>query len=168
MTGCGGRIVRSWFVLACLVLCVSTAAAQEPLDPQAYDLNICKGLIRFSNGQYSNAERLFRAALGANPDDSRASFYLGQTLIRLKRPEAAQEIFERLLRKNQDDGRAWLGLGRPNNRGLYNEALASLENAEKHLIYFSRGRSAGTLPSGYPPRRNMAISGRIHAGTTGS
>jgi tetratricopeptide (TPR) repeat protein len=134
MTGCDGRVVGFWFVLICLVVCTSTAAAQEPLDPQAYDLNISKGLIRFSKGQYSDAERLFRAALAASPDDSRAGFYLGQTLIRLKRPEAAQEIFERLLRKNPDDGRAWLGQGMSQyTRRLYNEALASLENAEKYL-----------------------------------
>ncbi len=129
-----GVMARIWLLLACLMLCASTAVAQEPLDPQAYDLSISKGLIRFSNGQYSDAERLFRAALAANPDDSRASFYLGQTLIRLKRPEVAQEIFQRLLRKNPDDGRAWLGQGMAQyNRGLYNEALASLENAEKYL-----------------------------------
>ena len=123
----------SW-VCACLTLCISPATAQTPLDPQAYDLNIAKGLIRFSSGQYSDAEGLFQAALDANPGDSRASFYLGQTLIRLKRPEAAQEIFQKLLNKNQDDGRAWLGLGMAQyNRGQYAEALASLDNAEKHL-----------------------------------
>lgn len=123
----------SW-VCACLTLCISPAVAQTPLDPQAYDLNIAKGLIRFSSGQYSDAERLFQAALDANPGDSRASFYLGQTLIRLKRPEVAQDIFQKLLYKNQDDGRAWLGLGMAQyNRGQYTEALASLDNAEKHL-----------------------------------
>jgi tetratricopeptide (TPR) repeat protein len=123
----------SW-VCACLTLCISPATAQTPLDPQAYDLSIAKGLIRFSSGQYSDAERLFQAALDANPGDSRASFYLGQTLIRLKRPEVAQEIFQKLLYKNQDDGRAWLGLGMAQyNRGQYTEALASLDNAEKHL-----------------------------------
>lgn len=117
-----------------LALLVSPAAAQGPLDPQAYDLSIAKGLIRFSNGQYSEAERLFRTALEAYPGDSRASFYLGQTLIRLKRPEAAQDIFEQLLRKDPDNGRAWLGLGMAQyNRGQYNEALSSLDTAEKYL-----------------------------------
>jgi len=111
-----------------------SAAAQAPLDPQAYDLSIAKGLIRFSSGQYSDAERLFQAALDANPGDSRASFYLGQTLIRLKRPEAAQDIFQKLLRKNPDDGRAWLGLGMAQySRGQYAEALVSLDTAEKYL-----------------------------------
>lgn len=125
---------RVWLVCACLLLSFSPAFAQEPLDPQAYDLNIAKGLTRFSAGQYSEAERLFRAALDANPGDSRASFYLGQTLIRLKRPEAAQEIFQKLLHKNENDGRSWLGLGMAQyNRGQYTEALASLDNAEKHL-----------------------------------
>ena len=124
----------AWLVCACLLLSFSSALAQTPLDPQAYDLNIAKGLARFSSGQYSEAERFFRAALDANPGDSRASFYLGQTLIRLKRPEAAQEIFEKLLQKNQSDGRAWLGLGMSQyNRGQYTEALVSMENAEKYL-----------------------------------
>jgi tetratricopeptide (TPR) repeat protein len=123
-----------WLASACLLFCASTAFPQTPLDPQAYDLNIAKGLIRFSSGQYSEAEKLFQAALDANPGDSRASFYLGQTLIRLKRPEAAQEIFQKLLFKSQDDGRAWLGLGMAQyNRGQYTEALASLDNAEKYL-----------------------------------
>lgn len=128
------RMLGAWLVCACLALCISPATAQTPLDPQAYDLSIAKGLIRFSSGQYSDAERLFQAALDANPGDSRASFYLGQTLIRLKRPEAAQDIFQKLLYKNQDDGRAWLGLGMAQyNRGQYTEALASLDNAEKYL-----------------------------------
>jgi tetratricopeptide (TPR) repeat protein len=122
------------WVCACLILCISPAIAQTPLDPQAYDLSIAKGLIRFGSGQYSEAERLFQDALEANPGDSRASFYLGQTLIRLKRPEAAQDIFQKLLYKNQDDGRAWLGLGMAQyNRGQHTEALASLDNAEKYL-----------------------------------
>ena len=121
-------------VCAGLTFHAPSAAAQEPLDPQAYDLSLAKGLIRFSSGQYSDAERLFQAALDANPGDSRASFYLGQTLIRLKRPEAAQDIFQKLLRKNPDDGRAWLGLGMAQyNRGQYAEALVSLDTAEKHL-----------------------------------
>ena len=126
--------LAAWLVCAGLTLYLPSAAAQTPLDPQAYDLSIAKGLIRFSSGQYSEAERLFLAALDANPGDSRASFYLGQTLIRLKRPEAAQDIFQKLLYKNQADGRAWLGLGMAQyNRGQYTEALASLDNAEKHL-----------------------------------
>lgn len=117
-----------------LSLPVPPTAAQGPLDPQTYDLNVAKGLVRFSNGQYTEAERLFRAALEAYPGDSRASFYLGQTLIRLKRPEAAQEIFEQLLRKDPEDGRAWLGLGMAQyNRGQYTEALASLDTAERYL-----------------------------------
>jgi tetratricopeptide (TPR) repeat protein len=128
------KILGAWLVCIGLILCISPASAQTPLDPQAYDLSIAKGLIRFSSGQYSDAEQLFQAALDANPGDSRASFYLGQTLIRLKRPEAAQEIFQKLLYKNQEDGRAWLGLGMAQyNRGQYTEALASLENAEKYL-----------------------------------
>jgi tetratricopeptide (TPR) repeat protein len=109
-------------------------AAQAPLDLQAYDLNVAKGLVRYNNGQYSEAERLFRAALEANPGDSRASFYLGQTLIRLKRPEAAQDMFQHLLRKNPDDGCAWLGLGMSQyNQGRYTEALTSLDTAEQYL-----------------------------------
>ncbi len=131
----------------CLLLCVSPALAQTPLDPQAYDLSIAKGLIRFSSGQYSEAERLFQAALAANPGDSRASFYLGQTLMRLKRPEAAEEIFQQLLQKNQADGRAWLGLGMAQyNRGRYTEALSSLDQAEKYLptdplVFYYQGLS---------------------------
>jgi tetratricopeptide (TPR) repeat protein len=132
-----GRALRALGIcLLCAILAASgePAAAQEPLDPQAYDLNIAKGLIRFSSGQYSEAERLFQAALEASPGDSRASFYLGQTLIRLKRPEAAQAIFQKLLYKNQDDGRAWLGLGMAQyGRGQHTEALASLDKAEKFL-----------------------------------
>jgi tetratricopeptide (TPR) repeat protein len=139
------RVTCAWLLCACLLISFSPALAQTPLDPQAYDLNIAKGLTRFSAGQYSEAERLFRAALDANPGDSRAGFYLGQTLIRLKRPEAAQEIFEKLLSKNKDDGRAWLGLGMAQySRGQYNEALASLDNAEKYrpsdpLVFYYQG-----------------------------
>ena len=136
----GRRCRQGTIRLSCLLavwiclLAVGPAFPQTPIDPQAYDLSIAKGLLRFSSGQYSDAERLFKAALEANPGDSRASFYLGQTLIRLKRPEAAEDIFQKLLHKNQADGRAWLGLGMAQyNRGRYTEALTSLDNAEKYL-----------------------------------
>lgn len=141
------RMSWLWLVWFFLLLSVYPALAQAPLDPQVYDLSIAKGLIRFSSGQYSEAERLFHAALDANPGDSRANFYLGQTLIRLMRPEAAEDIFRNLLFKNQADGRAWLGLGMAQyNRGRYAEALASLDNAEKYLptdplVFYYQGLS---------------------------
>ena len=141
------RVPWFWLLCCCLILSCSTAFAQAPLDPQAYDLSIAKGLIRFSAGQYSDAERLFQAALEANPGDSRASFYLGQTLIRLNRPDAAEDIFRKLLQKDQTNGRAWLGLGMAQyNRGHYPEALASLDNAEKYLptdplVFYYQGLS---------------------------
>lgn len=143
----GAGVTWPWLIVCCLLLSVSTAFAQAPIDPQAYDLSIAKGLIRFSAGQYSDAERLFQAALEANPGDSRASFYLGQTLIRLKRPDAAEDIFQKLLQKDQTNGRAWLGLGMAQyNRGRYTEALVSLDNAEKHLptdplVFYYQGLS---------------------------
>jgi tetratricopeptide (TPR) repeat protein len=126
--------VRRWLVCVGLLLCALPVRAETILDPQAYDLSISKGLIRFSAGQYSEAERLFREALEAGPGDQKATFYLGQTLIRLKRPDDASKIFQDLLRRNPDDGRAWLGLGMAQyNRSQYAEALVSLDNAEKQL-----------------------------------
>lgn len=144
------------------------ASAQPPLDPQAYELNLSKGLIQFDQGRYQEAERLFTQALAANSDDPDAGYYLGQALIRLKNFQAAEERFRQILNSHPTEGRALLGLGMAQyHQGRYQEVLTSLAAAEKilpdeSLIYYYQGlahNGAGTFENA-PQRlfRALALS----------
>lgn len=115
-----------------LVILLASANAETTPDLETYDISISRGLLEFSRGRYEKAEPLLRAALDAKPGDSEAGYYLGQTLLRLKKYEAAEEMFRQLLEGEPASGRAWLGLGVAQyNRGQYADALASLTAAEK-------------------------------------
>ncbi|TLY18323.1 MAG: tetratricopeptide repeat protein [Nitrospirae bacterium] len=88
---------------------------------------------------------MFERALKAKPGDLNASDYLGQTLLRLKKYETAETIFQQLVDANPQSGRALLGLGiAQSNLGKYNDALTSLSAAEKAsphdpLVYYYQG-----------------------------
>jgi Flp pilus assembly protein TadD len=124
---------------------VQSATAQEIADEEQYELNYSKGLKEFGAGDYEEAEGLFRAALEAKPGDSEATFYLGQTLLRLGEYGEAEEQFRRMLEADPKSGRAHLGLGIIYyNQKRYQDALASLRDAEKvlpdePLVYYYQG-----------------------------
>ncbi|MBI4400873.1 MAG: tetratricopeptide repeat protein [Nitrospirae bacterium] len=127
------------------MISLPTAGAQTPVDPEAYDLNISKGVVEFGKGHYEQAEALFTQALMAKPGDPDAQYYLGQTLIRTKKFTAAELIFRDMLQADPTSGRALLGLGISQySLGHYRDALTSLTAAEKvlpddPLVYFYQG-----------------------------
>lgn len=134
-----------WLAGMSLVLFFSSAIAQEPVDLETYELNYSKGLSEFGEGRYDTADALFGAALAANPGDAEASYYLGQSRLRLQKFEEAEGVFRKMLETDTSSGRAWLGLGMIQyNRKQYNEALISLAAAEKAspndpLVYYYQG-----------------------------
>lgn len=134
-----------WLVGLGLVILLSSVGAESSVDSETYDFSITKGLIEFGKGRYDKAEALFERALKAKPGDFDASDYLGQTWLRLKKYEAAEKIFQQLVDANPGSGRALLGLGiAQSNLGKYNDALLSLNAAEKALpdnplVYYYQG-----------------------------
>ena len=130
-------ILSTGLALVSLVAIVAPAAAQPPTvieshDRQTFDLSLTKGLVHFADGQYEDAERLFRQALKAKPGDRHASLYLAQTLIRTKQPAAAESLFRQVLTADPTAGKAWLGLGIAQyQQEKYQEAKESLAAAEQ-------------------------------------
>jgi len=122
--------------MACFLAVLTTQAAhgQPNADPEAYDLNFSKGLVAFENGQYVQAETLLRRALAARPGDEDASFYLGQTLLKLRRQADAETVFRDMLTRNPDSGHGLLGLGMLEySRERYDDALVHLTAAQRVL-----------------------------------
>jgi tetratricopeptide (TPR) repeat protein len=106
------------------------AAAQG--GPELFELSYSRGAMEFSRGRYEEAERHFRAALKAKPDDPEASAFLGQTLLRRKRVAEAEAVFRRMLQVDPASGQAWLGLGIVQyTRQDFKAAKESLLAAEK-------------------------------------
>ena len=121
------RLVCLWLLFLWAAL---PAQAQEALE--VYELNYSRGAMAFGLGHYEQAEKLFRAALEAKPDDPEANAYLGQTLLRRRRYPEAETVFRRMLELDSASGPAWLGLGVVQyNQQQYAEAKASLLAAEK-------------------------------------
>jgi len=131
--------------LTLLIFLASAGAADTPVDIETYDLSMSRGLLEFSNDRYDRAEAQFRRALHAKPRDSDASYYLGQSLIRLKKYGVAEKIFQQLLETEPSSGRGLLGLGIVRyNQGHYTDALTNLNAAEKTLpddplVYYYQG-----------------------------
>ncbi len=124
----------------------------EDLDgDQYYEVEMAKGLLRFSEEEYEEAARLFSAALKHKPDDPEASYQLGQTLIRLRLYAYAEPLFTRLTAHAPDVGRAWLGLGIVQfHRDHYDRALATLVKAqellpEDPLVHYYQGLTLSKL-----------------------
>jgi tetratricopeptide (TPR) repeat protein len=139
-----------WFTAGALLLLLLfvralPAVAQTAVDQQTYELSMAKGLVKFGDSQYAEAEALFRLALKAKPGDFEASDYLGQTLIRSRKYSEAEEIYQRLLKADPSNAKAMLGLGIAQyHQGKYKEALANFSNAEKALteeplVYYYQG-----------------------------
>lgn len=102
-------------------------------DIQTYDFSLTKGLIRYGDGQYDEAERLFRQALQAKPGDPVATEQLAQTLLRTKHYGEAEDLFRQILQTTPASGRAWLGLGIAQyHQERYEEARSSLAEADKY------------------------------------
>ncbi|TKB79672.1 MAG: tetratricopeptide repeat protein [Nitrospira sp.] len=130
---------------------VSSTWAQVSSDSQLFEMNFSKGLLRFNQGLYQEAERSFADALRQKPDDTEVRYYLGQAYLRSSRPADAERIFRTLLVNEPGSGRAQLGLGIVQyQQDAYREALASLATAEQALpedplVHFYQGLTYGKL-----------------------
>lgn len=111
-----------------------SANGQELDGDQYYEVEMTKGLLRFSEGEYEEAAKLFSSALKHKPHDPEANYQLGQTLIRLKLYSYAEPLFTRMVENNPQAGRAWLGLGIVQfHRDHYQNALTTLIKAQEFL-----------------------------------
>lgn len=137
--------MSAWLAAFSLVAFLTSVNAEPPVNLETYEISLSRGLHEFSRGRYEKAEPLLRTALDAKPGDSEAGYYLGQTLLHLKKYEAAEGLFRQVLESEPSSGRAWLGLGIVQyNRGQYADALASLATAEKvsptePLVHYYKG-----------------------------
>jgi len=82
---------RSLKILAWLLLCPGLTQAATP------ELEFAKGVVAFSRGDLSQAEKRFQAVLQQRPDHPQATYYLGQAALGLKKYPAAVELFEKAI-----------------------------------------------------------------------
>lgn len=119
--------------------------AQVASESQLFELNVSKGLLKFNQGLYAEAEQFLSAALQEQPEDVDARYYLGQILLRSNRPADAERIFRPLLRSDPDVGRIRLGIGIAQyQQESYQDALTSLASAQQvlpddPLVHFYQG-----------------------------
>jgi tetratricopeptide (TPR) repeat protein len=120
---------------------------------ETYDFSMSKGIAEFGRGHYDVAAKMFEQARIAKPNDLEAADYLGQTYLRLKRYDAAELLFRRIVKRDPKAAPAWLGLGIARSQlGQYQEALEALSQAEQldpknPLVYFYQGLVAQELKS---------------------
>jgi tetratricopeptide (TPR) repeat protein len=158
--------LAAFIIILCIVFLGPTPASAVT-DPEQYDLALTKGLARFKQEQFGEAERFFREALAAKPGDSEASYHLGRTQIRLQRYEAARETFRSLLLNDPRSGRAYLGMGMASYYdGRFQDALTNLEQAEtllssEALVYFYQGLSHQRLGAYDRSIRPLTMAGKL-------
>lgn len=163
---CKGVTCQFLFLALLPFLSVTSSWAQSPLPSEAYDLSVSKGLVEFELKRYDSAEKFFRRALEAKPDDPRATFYLGQALTRNRKYKEAETVFRKLITTEPSSGRGPLGLGIVlYNQRRYREALDSLARAEtlspnEALVYYYQGLSYFQLAEyeQTPPRFDRAMT----------
>jgi len=103
----------------------------EPPEPtQGVDLSRAWQL--FSQGQSRSAERLFREALAAEPDNVNAMNGLGFCLLNSGKPEEARPYFEKCLKEDPKAAGPMNGLARClHAEGKVDEAVALWEKMQK-------------------------------------
>lgn len=127
----------SWFVGCCCAVTLlatgvvpSDAAERE----REYDFDLSKGLWLFQQERYGEAEPFLQEAFKAKPGDPLSGYYLGLSLIRLRRHQAAEDRFREVLQRHPDEARAHMGLGMAlYHRGRFQESSAELAIAEPFL-----------------------------------
>lgn len=140
---CRNVALRLSLMLAAVVF-VQTAAA-ETVNLQRYDLAFSKGILKFNQGRYDEAQILFTQALDAKPGDPDATYYLGQALIRTRNYAAAEQTLQRLVDTEPSSGRGRLGLAMAQYyQDKHREALTNLTAAQAALpndplVYYFQG-----------------------------
>lgn len=79
--------------------------------PDHPDFLVGKAEVMMAVGRYTEAYELSLEAATQEPENLKALVLLGSSLLRLNRPEPADEAFLAALTLNRYDGEAWLGHG---------------------------------------------------------
>ncbi|WP_447978765.1 tetratricopeptide repeat protein [Candidatus Nitrospira bockiana] len=137
---------RLWaFAVFSLLSWIDPALGQTTVNLQQYDLAFSKGIFKFNQGKYDEAQLLFTQALDAKPGDPEAGYYLGQSLIRSRNYSGAEQTFRRFVEADPSFARARLGLAMAQYyQGKHQEALANLVAAQAQLpndplVYYFQG-----------------------------
>lgn len=146
---------NNWYCVLCMcaIGLVLDHVAWAQVPNETYDFSIAKGIVEFGRGHYEQAADLFEQARQVVPNDPEAIEYLGQTLLRLKKHRDAEALFQALTISHPTRAQPWLGLAISQSQlGKYQEALASLDQAEKldpknPLVYFYQGVVSHELKS---------------------
>ncbi len=95
-----------------------------------YELYIARGIEKLNKGNYSEALDLLKRALELSPEDTEAAYYTAVAYSRLGEYEQAEELFLKILKKDEADVNVYLELGR-----LYNAKRECLKS-RKYLSRF--------------------------------
>ncbi len=152
-----GQAGRTRLILRCifalLIVMESSPVTGEEGESREYDFVLSKGLLLYGNHRYGEAQRYLEEAYRAKPGDTFAGYYLGQSLLRLRRPAEAEARFREILQQHPTDARARMGLGMAlYHQERYAEALANLTIAEQTikddpLLYDYAGLAAAARQS---------------------
>ena len=96
------------------------------LVPQRTVAQTAKGVELYNSWDYQEAEKVLRAALKANPQDIRASFYLGLSILLQEKYKEALDIFQKV---KDDQGKTEQRPGSP----VPNEYQLQIGMARAHL-----------------------------------
>jgi tetratricopeptide (TPR) repeat protein len=83
------------------ILVLSVVFSLMAVVPQQGFAQTAKGIQLYNSWQFQEAEKVFRAALKADPRDTPANYYLGLCVLEQERPAEALDIFLKV-KKDQD------------------------------------------------------------------
>lgn len=114
---------------AVLLFTGPTVMAQEPLNA-SIDTYIEAGQAMYLSARYSDAEMLFRQAVGVDGDSAIARYWLGMSLYKQSLDDPALKEFQRATRIKSDWAQGYLGVGlvylrKPNRKMDAREMLRS-------------------------------------------
>ncbi len=159
---CQLRLGRHQRAIATLSKTLPPAASRVPEARVRYDL----GEARYLSGDLEGAERDFRASLASGENDALARYYLGLTLFRLGRSDAALAELEGAIRVDPSlagGGAYYLGIA-AQQRGDTEEARAQFErvidSADRQLADSGRQWISSLSPlerAPLPPRGEFRV-----------
>lgn len=150
---------------------VAAALAPHDARPRAWE-----GLAQVQAGRVALAVVAFEAAVEADPSHRGAAWHLAAAQSRLGRPTAAGQVLEGLLRRDPDDGAAWVAwaeqaesLGEATTAlGRYRAAearvgLAASTRARMAMLEERLGEEAARVKPALPPQDGKAAMAALKA-----
>ena len=110
----------------CWVLLGFIAFSLMALVPQQTVAQTAKGIELYNSWDYQEAEKVLRGALKVNPQDIRANFYLGLSILLQEKYKEALDIFQKI---KEDQGKTQPRTGSP----APNEYQIQIGMARAHL-----------------------------------